>query len=383
MTIRPNKYGFIANYDIGIGGVPVKYQNVHRVQVDLQPGCHDMLTIDIDGIPPRAITDYIGAPVQFNINTGPGYSYDFAGSVVTTNPVAKTAGGLVDQSPFQRTTMTCLGVSYDMRGNKTRDWSGQSISDVAVSLAKHYRLSVDVPKLDIINNTMLQTGESDWQFVNRYADRYGLKVTCHGTHMHLFDPERFMGRNISLHPILSPRSLTGMSRPVPGSVIEFKGDFSERSYDGKYMSAIAPVFTDEGDVFEVTSEEVFRQKSPARYRSHLADNLSSYEEAVRAIKKTTQDKYDYMAHISVVGLAGCLPGGMVDIKDYKGDVDGIWYVRKVKHVLTNEMFVTDIDVARNKEQNPNRLAAPPFTQPPVSSFVDNSFRASRGVYRVY
>ena len=110
--IVKSPYGVSPDIEVTIGGATVDYNTMYRVELILEENQHDMLVIEVSGIPPRAITDYYGKPVQLTISTGPRLSQRFNGYVEDVRPVSLTAGGLMNKSPFQAARIVCMGASY-------------------------------------------------------------------------------------------------------------------------------------------------------------------------------------------------------------------------------------------------------------------------------
>jgi hypothetical protein len=329
------------------------------------------------------MTDYIGRPVLLTINTGPGYAFTFVGRVEKMAPCTTTHKGLINDSPFQTTEVVCMGRSYDMRGKKNASWSGYTLPDIATTMAQRYDLSLDVPATPLVYANTIQSNESDWQFLVRIANLHGYSVTCHGTHIHIFDPYEATGRLPSLHRLLSQKTLQGNSEAIPGVIIDFHPNLAERHPDGDYMDTSVTVLQEDGTTYTVTTSDLLGTPG-ARFTNQLADSADNYEEAKRLITTTNKGLYDYTADAQVVGLIGCLPGGVVNLDKYGGEFDGYWYVQEVEHHLISGLFTSDLCMARNKNSElVTKTATPKMAVPPAPRNQDGTLVTSRRVYNVY
>lgn len=382
--IRQQPQGVNPKWELTIASAAVNYTSINGMHIFLSENKHDMLTFDMAGLPARALTDYIGKVVLLKINTGPNYTYTFVGRVERVLPKATTHRGTVNNSGFQESQVMCLGRSYDMRGKKNASWSGQTLPQIATTIARRYDLSLDVPATPLLYNTSVQASESDWQFLVRMCEQHGYSITCHGTHLHIFDPYEALGRQASMHKLATQRILKGYAKATPGAIIEFTPTFQDRHPDGEYMDTVVTVLTEDGETFDVSTREVKGVTTPARFTNRIPEEVDNYEEAVRKVTEHDKHEYDYTADVQAVGMLGVVPGGVVNLAEYGGDFDGYWYVQEVEHHLTSEMFTTELKIARNKNselvaRNVQRFQTPP----PPKQGASGTLVTSRRAYNVY
>lgn len=366
--IHKNPYGISPTLDITIGNTSFDGTSVNRVEIMLKESQHDMLVMELSGIPPRAITEYYGKPVDVSLYTGGNFYHRFVGYVEDVKPKSFTGFGLVNNSPFQDVRIVCMGASYAMRGSTSSSWHGYRLSDVASQLSAKYGFSLAVPSDRAVHDSLLQTNESDWQFLTRYAQFLGYSVNVHGTHMHVYDPYKAMSRQTSYHVLTTLRKTKGSVNPSPGQIIDFSGSFSKRHIDGEYKEHQVTVVNNDNTVYDVSSTTVSTiHNGVARFPNRITEYVDTYEEAERRISAVSKEDYDYYATVSVLGLAGCVPGGVVRIDNYNGEFDSYWYVKSVNHTVHSDAFYTELEIAKNfnselKFTNTKKHVAPP---PPV------------------
>jgi len=371
-------YGLSPTFELSIDNAAVDYHSLNRFEIDLSENQHDMLSLELGGIPTRAITDYQNKGVLLTLNTGANYSCSFSGYVTDVHPVSRTYQGLVNNSPFQTATIVCLGASYAMRGKKNRVWDSYTLAAVAEDLCSTYGFSLDVPKDPLVYSPIAQVQESDWQFLVRYAKMLGYVVTAHGTHIHIFNPYCASDRAVSFNRLTTIRATQGDIAPAPGQVSEFRGTFTDDNFDNDTVITVRQ----NGTEFDVSSQGKHENALVVHNRlNHMVDN---YDAAVRMIETSRKQSYDYHAHAKVSGLAGCYPGGVVDLDNYNADFDGLWYVKGVKHTVSSGAFVTDLELCRNKDSELvdfNNVQK--FAVPPAPRFVNGRWEATKKVINEY
>lgn len=387
MTIRRQPGVVSPTFELTINGAEVRYQALTSLELTLEENHHDMLKIRMNGIPTRAVTEYRNAGVLLHMDTGAGYSEGFYGYIERVLPISKVSGGVMNGSPFQDVTLVCLGASYNMRGAKSKVWDGYKLQEVAETLAKRHSLSLDVPGDNLLYKKVIQKEESDWQFLVKYAGMMGYSVTCHGTHLHIFDPYKAADRGISFNKLLTTKATKMNLRPHPGMINEFHGEFQEDHPDGIYKNTVVTVLQDDGTNFDVSTREIKGLRKKARFENRLNEPVDNYQEALRTIEVEAKRHYDYHAHVTVVGMLGVRPGGVVDVDNYGAEYDGLWYVSKVHHMLgASGTFLTSLDIKRNIESElDQRVNVQNLTRIPESKFdtLKNKWVTRRNQYRVY
>lgn len=367
--------GVDASLDLTINGVAVNYDSIVNLTFEVTESLHDYACVEMSGIPTRAITDYQGAVVKFVANTGPKFRHEFYGSIEVVEPVAVSRDGFVNGFPFQGAKLHCYGNSYRMRGKKSRVWESITVQDMAEEMADTYGFSLDVPKVLLSSTRHVQQAESDWATLVRYCGIHGLRVNVHGTHMHIYDPMKALSRNRSLHRL----AYKGINAH-PGKIVEFKGHFGRDASDGTYYDVVVPVM---GPVeYEVRSSEVLGT-SGSQFDKRVVDAVDSYAEAKRIIHAEARDSYDWHADVEVDGLAGCYPGGIVDVADYRGEFDGFWYVKSVKHTINTNAFFSNLKLSRNVSEPLRSTATSAYRTPPVAVLRNGVWKSSKKKVTIY
>jgi len=375
--------GATPKVDMAIGGVPVDYNTIYAVELLLEENQHDMLVFEVSGIPPRAITDYYGQPVKVEIDSGGKLFQKFVGYVEDIRPVSRTSAGLMNHSPFQDAKIVCMGASYNMRGSTSRSWHGYKLSGVARDLANKHRFSVDVPTDDYVNDSLVQTNESDWQFLTRYATQLGYRVNMHGTHLHIYDPQSALSRQSFYYNLSSLISSSTRFNPHPGHILEFSGTFSRRNIDRSYKESEIAVLGKDNSVYNLKSTMLSNSNGTNRFPNRIGALAYSLGEANRRLRAEDRAKHDYYADVSVIGLAGCVPGAVLKLDKYDAEFDGYWYVKSVKHRIHTDAFITDLRLAKNMKSELVFDGTRPFQPPPDSEYQRGSWVSKKARVNEY
>ena len=98
--IIKNSTGTTPSIDLSIGFVEVDYISIQQISLSLKENEHDLLSIRMAGIPVKAITDYVKAPVRFTMVRGSSQSHEFVGEIAQVIPDSQTRMGAVNNSPM-------------------------------------------------------------------------------------------------------------------------------------------------------------------------------------------------------------------------------------------------------------------------------------------
>lgn len=371
--IYKSTHGNSPDVEITIGGVVIDYFSVSYMRFLLEENTHDMLELVISGLPPKLVDTYWGSPVNVKVSTGSRFYYEFAGYVDQVRPHSNVGAGVVNNSPFQLSSVICLGASYHMRGSKSRDWSGHRLEDIASEMALSYGFSLDCKSGGYTYDTMIQASESDWKFLTRIASLHGLSVNVHGTRMRVYDQYAARSRFPSFHVLYSLAETKGDVTPGPGQIFDFKANLTKKL---PYQSS---VLTPTGDVLDLTGESTHGFSIQSRTGSHDL-NVS---QGLARIASKSRSVYDHEADVRVNGVAGCVPGGVVKIQGFETAIDGFWYVKSVEHRVEQNRFFSDLRIARDDSKVLD------FTNIAVSEAADvpivraSSWAASKRYTNVY
>lgn len=379
--IKNPALGYSATLDVTIGGVPFDYSSMTSITIEYDENKHDLASIRMSGLPPQAVVDYRGAPVEIVFYTTPSYRDTFIGYIEEIKPVSETRQGLINGSPIQDAVITCLGVSYSMSGGRSKLWEDVTLNDVVNHLAYAYGLSYSIPETTL-RTSKLQHDESDFSFLSRITKEHGFSVSIHGTHIDIWDPFDALSRGKATFYASGIKNAFTQTQPSPGQITKFTASFGRNAADGIYKDTYVSVMSDRGVTFDVSSSSLLGLK-PGKFPNRQSVIVDSYAEAENLIRAESRKNYDYTAKLEVLGIAGAAPGTVVLVDGFNTEYDGYWYVRGVKHTITTGVFSSVLDVARNATLQFENTNVSKYRTPPAASYINGKWRASRLRYDVY
>lgn len=371
-----------------IGDVEVSYTSIDTIDLELCVNSHDVLTLHLNGIPSKAITDYINAPVRFLISSGPGRSQEFVGYVLYVEPAYSTSAPIVNESMFYSARVICFGASVAMKSTNSRVWGSTTIYRIAQEIAQKYRMSLSVIKDSFEIRNAVQASESDWEFLVRMCETYGYSMTVHGTHMSIWDPFQAIGRRPSYERLVPQNAYLGAT---PGGILELKGTFGHLTPDGHSYKYKISSIDDNGSIAMISDPSNGSVPSwsgsgeTPLYTSTITNNATSIGEGQRLIEATRRKHFAFNASMRISAGSGIVPGGVVVIEGYESNFEGLWYVREVAHRVSNSSYTTDLVISRDYNTS-GEFIVPPTTLaelPPESVFVDNRWIASQQTVELY
>lgn len=366
--------------DISVEGVPFDFVSVQQLVLDLSEDRHDMLTMVVTGIPPAAVVPSINAAVSVDWRQG-NLGHTFRGYITHINPSFSSTAGTVKGSPLQVAEIVCFGASFVMKAKKNRLWENVTLEGVIKKLSDEYQFSYEVPNDPFQYFRLVQSGESDWEFLYRVVDGMGYSMTMHGTHLHVFDRLRSLGRNISRHNMTVPgRSSLSLQ---PNQILRMESTIGYVTPESNSNNNFATVLDNRGRVstLELTSPGTRTGRElPALFSDQLSGTSLSVDYGRKNLAAVGKHRFPFSAHIEATGSPGVVPGGFLDISEFNGEFDGLWYVTDACHTLTRDRHKTTISVI--KDTTTGRFGSavnttPSLRNPPVSVLRSNTWRSSR------
>lgn len=365
---------------IALHNVEVDYHSIQQATIDLCVNKHDMVVLKLAGIPSNYITDYIDAPVRVTLSSGPGRLQDFCGRVLYVEPESDSRAPIINKSPFQTVRLVCFGASMAMMGAKSKLWENASIKSIAESMCQTYRFSLDVFNDNFVLPRLVQKGESDWAFLIRICEKYGYSVTVHGTHMHIWDPFKAIGRRPSYEELTS---VSANIAAAPGNILSFKGTFGYVTPQG-YSTNYETTSLDNDGVLQTVSSTSFETESwsgfgaLSKFNNIVLESSQTVEESKKIVGAKERRTFPFNANVEISAGSGIVPGGVVKVTGYNSHFDGLWYVRDVKHTIGGSSYFTSLEISRDFNTSESFVVPP--TQlaqtAPEPSFISGEWRAS-------
>lgn len=234
--------------------------------------------------------------------------------------------------------ITCVGPTYRMKDGRQRTWRSVTISDVARTLCREYRLESVIEDHSHRIDTLHQVGESDWQFLCRIARQYGYVVYAVGSTLffHSRDYEATAKRSRA-HLLTYADMHDGRSQ-----IHTFDGKFAEsntanreghkarRTYGGVEI-ATGKVFSSVDSGLPTTSDRStsmygqFAEFSPGTVATNAA------EAQAKLVGARDLTRWSYLAEAETDGRRDVAPTSVVYLNNLDNGYDGYWTVIGVEH----------------------------------------------------
>jgi len=328
-----------------ISGKSVDYTSIQSVSFSIAENKHDVATISFNGLIPKAITDYIGAPVYISIATSPAQVAYFYGYVAYISPESQARQGLINNSPFQTAHLTCVGASYDMKAQKNKAWDNVSLPTIVSTLASSYNYSYSVFNDPFVWSRLVQSKQSDWEFLANAVKALGYGMTINGTHIHVYDPHKALSRQLPYVELKTLRGAENSPEYFPGRIMEFTGTFGDITPDGTSSDFEYIGLDNTGDTITATSAEehsLLGEKVSSRFTHQIGTNITSVEMLRKFAEASGRVLYPYTANVVTTGIAEPVPNSVAKIDNYDSNFDGYWLVKEVTHTVTRANYVTEM-----------------------------------------
>ena len=271
-------------------------------------------------------------------------------------------------SQFQL-TYTCIGTSQILNKDKTRTWGKVTPTYIAKKIAKENGFRCVVTSVSWVLPYEVQAAESDFRFLNRIADKTGMRFWCSGGTLYMIDPAvaiygsskiavpKFQHDKFSyqLDTLRYVELMDGYN--LPGTVLANRKLHGIDKYSGQLFTAV----TKPGQTTEIDYVNDFRR-------------VDNYHEA----KKITDAWQNVSQHFTgskaeVFGNTLLYPGKLVNFQGrvLMDTTRGYWLVTQAKHTLrasnftqsTLDSFTTELDVMRNTPETDVKLKGIQPVQP--------------------
>lgn len=387
--IFKNSFPNAPDVSVVLSGVSVDYTSIQTVTIDIAENKHDMATIVFVGLLPKAITDYVGTPVYISISISPAQVTTFYGYVTYIEPEMITRRGLINDSPVQSATVVCLGASYTMSNSKNKVWENTTLPNIVESLATAYNYSYSVPAEYFVWKRLLQNQQSDWAFLQETCSSLGYSLTTNGTHIHVYDPFKALGRKLPYVELVTVRGASGNLDYVPGRIMEFTGTFGDVTPDGDSNKVDYVGIDSSGRPLTISPDDMQHSRLgeavPSRYTTTVNVNVSSLEMLNKFANSAVRKRYPYNAKVTVTGIPDPVPGSIAKIDNYDSNFDGYWLVRSVHHTVTRSNFLTELTISTDSTsgKNPEIVPVAAYVEPPSPTLFDGEWLSSKAYGDIY
>lgn len=332
------------------------------IELEQRWGHHDIMTVKVQATSNHPYRKLLrawkdGAPIEILWGRLPDQLNHWYGYVNHKEHMSEdefSAGQSIQQNYY------LIGTSKVMNSHRNRAWTNITPSVIAYKIAKEHGFRCVSTKTLEKFDYELQAFESDFQFLNRIADKIGFRFWVSGGTLYFIDPSVVIqGKN---------------SRFVPNYLVDrYPGyrdtamNFHSRQGDNLPGSAIVARqlwgMDGRGKIFRVLADGA-NDKLPAMM--HPEWHVRSIAEGKARINASQSlSQFWLYASVDVGGFSLLYPGKVLTLSGH-GMADqnqGAWMVTAVKHVLksktqmiepTVDSYYTHVELMKNvKNERPN------------------------------
>jgi hypothetical protein len=267
----------------------------------------------------------------------------------------------------QQVSYTLIGTSAYMNIDRNRVWKNVSPTYIATQIATENKLRCVVTPNSTVLAYEVQAGESDFMFMNRMADKVGMRFWCSNGTMYLLDPATAIYSSATIpqftfnkgmgfqDTVRNFRLLQGSN--LPGAVIANRTVYGIDANSGAIITATA---TPTGGT----------QPTKTKTSGNLPTNTTEYINTVRPVTSQIEaqntvdawqglSQYWVGATTQLFGNTLLYPGKLVNLTGV-GLMDGMagyWMVTSANHLLKSaglpypvlDKYVVDVEIVRNNK----------------------------------
>ena len=204
---------------------------------------------------------------------------------------------------------------------------------------------------DFVWDNLVQTGESDWQFMVHLAETLGYHLVTRSTGIRLVDPYKAIrsapvATRFTMHP-----QVILTFRPVLSANSQDYGEYTIDTLDdrGQYVQMTSAAFPASG---------LGRVQVPTTKVKRITRPVGSTTEARIMLEATQRSHWPLRARLRAQGLTRVHPGVVVSIEGVEPEYAGLWYVLEATHDLTTAIHTVDCQVVRDAVIGAGRSPAP-------------------------
>lgn len=254
--------------------------------------------------------------------------------------------------------IVCVAASRDLRETAQKTYVNMSAPEIVTSIGKLFRLKVITKQHGLRRGTVVQSGETYWEFLNKLAKRSGYVLRVSGTTLYFLPLREMIGLNIHRAPVLTDYASDTRGRydgPNVESIDSWVGDTSddkERLTDQAVFTSISPLTGEVASVVEKPISGLTRRTgSRSQYTRFMSSNTTAHSRHEATILAKGAADNGLMAidvNLTVSGNPLLSPYHPVELSIRDQALSGYWLVKEVTHTIVrgeDTRYLADVTVA--------------------------------------
>jgi hypothetical protein len=340
-------------YQLYVNG---QLQNVWFMDVELRQcfGAHEvfLLRIEFPITFPNLSSVPVwpsGTPIKILWGRGVGNLNTFYGYINHHQIDSESDSG----SQVYQLKYTCIGTSRMMNSENTRQWGNTTPTYMAKQIAFEHGLRAVLSQTNWVSDNETQTAESDFDFLNRMAAKYGFRFYVSGGTLYFIDPSTVLAASSSQGIPMFVLNKTVSSQDTVRKFTKIEGDNVPGAVQATRV--ISGVDQNSGTPFSVVASGTRGRPITKIQTAYTATSVA--EGQVMADAWQAQNQFYSQATAELFGNSLVYPGKLIGISGnaLPAGAAGFWMVSEAKHVLKNagtnvttqDRFVTRVTLLRN------------------------------------
>lgn len=301
-----------------------------------------------------------GAPVRIQYWGPEGGMGTFVGYVSTIRNMDADSEGRYIRD------IICVSASRELRQTAMKTYENRTSSEIVQSIARKLNFKAVVTQHPLRRATVVQAGETYWEFLIRLAKRSGYVLRVEETTI-FFQPLRDMVDTfVSRSPYLTDRgafSADGFTPPNVESIDAWVGDSSDddnATSDPAVVTSVHPRTGQAHKVRETPESALVRGRtSRSTYTRYEFGTVAHSRQEAKILARGAADAgmMAFDAQLTVAGNAFIRPYRTVELDLRDGTLNGYWIVKEARHTIRDGIYRSDVVVSTDSFDGVKRFSA--------------------------
>lgn len=288
-----------------------------------------------------------GTPVRIVYWGNDKVSHTFVGYVTNIRPTMETGKGTYERE------IVCVAASREFRRTDRFTYRNRTAPEIATKIGSDLGFKVVTKQHQLRRPTVVQSGETYWEFLTKLAKRTGYVLHADQTTLYFLPLPDMVQAFRSRAPYLTDfgnLSNLGYDSPNVQSIDAWAGDTAEDAdslSDAAVYTSVDPMTGTTHSVRSIPGSAISKSR-PARvqYTKYNSDVVAHSRAEASLLSRGAADNgmLAFEARLTVAGDSGLRPYRPVILDVRDSPLNGYWVVKEVTHTLKQGLYNADLVV---------------------------------------
>lgn len=276
--------------------------------------------------------------------------------------------------------IVCVAASRDLRATAQRTYTNMTSSEIVSEIGRALQFNVITKQHGLRRSTVVQAGETYWEFLNRLAKRTGYVLRVRGTTIFFLPLADMVAHNLSRAPMLSdyaPDPLSLYREPSIEHIDSWVGESSEDAERLSDEAVFVSVSPSTGEIAYVSKRPQSTIQRDRRSRSPYVRYMSAGQAAhsrtdAELLAQGAADNGALALDVAVVAGGNPLlsPYMPVELNIRDRSLSGYWVVKEATHTIIRDDTTTyTCDVVISTDSIDGKTRYPRVQNPELRNFA--------------